>query len=194
MTERRVAPGLAESLGSALADLRRLDQATYTAIAATPTPTLDVALRRVSNAANYSRIWMAIAAGLTVAGGRPGRRAAVQGMAAIGISSAAVNLLAKQLVARQRPDRAAAAVLRERQVRMPASTSFPSGHAASAVAFATAAGDPLPFLSLPLHLLAATVGYSRVHTGVHYPADVIVGAVIGSAVGNVVRRLPRGRG
>ena len=55
---------------------------------------------------------------------------------------------------------------------MPRSTSFPSGHSASAFAFATAVGDELPLAWLPLHALAAAVTYSRVHTGVHYPIPV----------------------
>lgn len=67
---------------------------------------------------------------------------------------------------------------------MPRSTSFPSGHAASAFAFATGVAGVLP-TAIPLQLAAAMVAYSRVHTGVHYPADVIVGALIGSSVAPV---------
>ena len=52
---------------------------------------------------------------------------------------------------------------------MPESTSFPSGHAASAFAFAYAIGHHLPALAVPLRLLAAGVAYSRVHIGVRYP-------------------------
>ena len=55
---------------------------------------------------------------------------------------------------------------------MPTSTSFPSGHAASAFAFAYAVGRRIPALAVPIRLLAAGVAYSRVHTGVHYPGDV----------------------
>ena len=69
---------------------------------------------------------------------------------------------------------------------MPSSTSFPSGHSASAFAFASAAGTAAPVLSPPLHLLAALVAYSRVHTGVHYPGDVVVGSLIGMMSGQVV--------
>jgi undecaprenyl-diphosphatase len=64
---------------------------------------------------------------------------------------------------------------------MPGSTSFPSGHSASAFAFASAVGRDLPGLALGLNFLAAAVAYSRVHTGVHYPGDTIVGAVIGAS-------------
>jgi len=66
---------------------------------------------------------------------------------------------------------------------MPASTSFPSGHSASGFAFAAGAAEAMPQLGIPLRALAAAVAYSRVHSGVHYPGDVVVGSLIGMAVG-----------
>jgi membrane-associated phospholipid phosphatase len=92
----------------------------------------------------------------------------------------------KSLSPRTRPDRAGAGVLAGRQVAMPTSTSFPSGHSASGFAFATAAGRTLPWLALPLRILAALVAYSRVHTGVHYPGDTVVGSLVGGATGSIV--------
>jgi undecaprenyl-diphosphatase len=65
----------------------------------------------------------------------------------------------------------------------PASTSFPSGHAASGFAFAAAIGRDQPRLGLALRFLAAAVAYSRAHTGVHYPGDAVVGALIGESTG-----------
>ena len=65
---------------------------------------------------------------------------------------------------------------------MPTSTSFPSGHAASAAAFATGVASAFPEAGIPLSVAAAIVAYSRVHTGVHYPADVIAGALTGTTV------------
>jgi membrane-associated phospholipid phosphatase len=64
---------------------------------------------------------------------------------------------------------------------MPASRWFPSGHAASAFAFATVVGHELPCGAVPLRLLASAVAYSRVHTGVHHPGDVVAGALLGAA-------------
>ena len=69
---------------------------------------------------------------------------------------------------------------------MPESTSFPSGHAASAFAFAYAVGRHLPGLAVPIRLLASGVAYSRVHTGVHYPGDVVIGSVLGAGTAAMV--------
>ena len=65
---------------------------------------------------------------------------------------------------------------------MPSSTSFPSGHSATAFAFATGVGHVLAPAAIPLHGLAALIAYSRVHTGVHYPGDVIAGALMGTVL------------
>lgn len=65
---------------------------------------------------------------------------------------------------------------------MPKSHSFPSGHAASGFAFATAVASEAPLAGGLLTALAALVAYSRVHTGVHHPSDVVAGAVIGAAL------------
>src|SRR5947207_13730991 len=172
-----------------LRELGAVDRAVYSAVAATPTPGRDDPLRRLSDAANNSRLWLAIAAGLAVAGGRPGRRAAARGTLAIGVTSAVVNLAVKSVWSRPRPDRAGAGVPGQRNVRMPASTSFPSGHAASGFAFASAIGRDQPALGFALRFLAAAVAYSRVHTGVHYPGDVVVGSLIGAAAGQTVAGL-----
>ena len=66
-------------------DAERLDLAIYAAIARTPTPTLDVAMSRLSRAADYSRLSLTTAALLALAGGRTGRRAAAQGLASLGV-------------------------------------------------------------------------------------------------------------
>lgn len=167
------------------AELNRLDVAVYAAIAATPTPGMDVALRRLSLAANYSRLWLGCSAVLAAFGGRRGRRATENGLAAIALTSTVVNLVLKPLGDRRRPDRDTHDVPVTRQVEMPSSTSWPSGHAASAFAFATGVGAALPAAGIPVSVAASLVAYSRVHTGVHYPSDVIAGAVSGVALAPV---------
>jgi undecaprenyl-diphosphatase len=165
-----------------LSDAERLDQAIYSAIASTQTPTLDRAMSRLSRAADYSKLSLASAAVLAVTRGRDGRIAAAAGLASLGVTSAIVNLAIKPLWRRRRPDPTARDVPVARQIRVPGSTSFPSGHSASAFAFATGVGRVLPREAVPLRALAALVAYSRVHTGVHYPGDVLVGSLLGTAI------------
>ncbi|MGH2903212.1 MAG: phosphatase PAP2 family protein [Solirubrobacteraceae bacterium] len=171
-----------------LRDVEKVDAALYSAIALTPTPSLDKAMSRLSNAANYSRLSLASAGALALAGGPTGRRAAAFGLASVGLTATVVNIAIKPLSGRLRPDRAAEQVPFERHVRMPRSTSFPSGHSAAAFAFATAVGHLMPQAALPLRALAALVAYSRVHTGVHYPGDVVVGSLIGTTLAQITTR------
>jgi membrane-associated phospholipid phosphatase len=168
-----------------LSEADRLDRAAYDAIAQTRTPRIDGVMRRVSTAANYSRLSIAAAALLAAGGGARGRRAAVSGLVCVAATSAIVNLVIKPLGRRRRPDRTDAGITAAREVPMPGSRSFPSGHTAAAVAFAIGAGRELPQARLPLEALAALVGYSRVHTGVHYPGDVLAGALLGAAIAEV---------
>jgi membrane-associated phospholipid phosphatase len=185
-------------LVEALRELGAVDRAVYAAVARTPTATLDDPVRRLSHAADRSRLWLGIAAAVALAGGRRGRRAALEGVVAIGVTSAVVNLGVKPIARRRRPDRARPARFEDRHVPMPRSASFPSGHAASAFAFAYAVGRHLPALAVPIRLLAAAVAYSRVHTGVHYPGDVVIGSVTGAGtaamVAAVADRAARARG
>jgi membrane-associated phospholipid phosphatase len=153
-----------------LDEAERLDVAIYAAIASTPTPTIDRVMRGLSRAADYSRLSLASAAVLAVAGGRRGRRAAVTGLASVSVAATVTNLLAKPLGRRRRPDRIAQEVLLARHVRMPVSSSFPSGHSTAAFAFATGVAHASLTAAVPLYALATLVAYSRIHSGVHYPA------------------------
>ncbi len=179
-------------LRAVIGETAAVDVAVYDAIASSKTPTLDRTMSASSRVADRSVLWFAIAGVLAVAGGHRGRLAARDGILAIGLASATVNLGVKPLAPRKRPLRDEVALAQDRWVRMPSSTSFPSGHTASAFAFATAVGQRIPSLWIPLRGLALLVGYSRIHTGVHYPGDVVAGAVVGSTCGwTVARRTSR---
>jgi undecaprenyl-diphosphatase len=166
----------------------RLDVAAYAAVARAPTSGLDGAMRRLTRTADHSVLWFGAAGLMALAGGGSGRRAAADGVTAIAVTSFVANVALKPLALRRRPDIVAAGVPAVRHVRMPVSRSFPSGHSASAFAFAGAVAASRPVTAVPLHALATLVAYSRVHTGVHYPGDVLAGSLLGIALARAVTR------
>jgi undecaprenyl-diphosphatase len=76
-------------------------------------------------------------------------------------------------------------------VHVPHDHSFPSGHAASSFACATLLAFAVPRLAVPLYLLAAGIACSRVYVGVHWPLDVIGGALLGVLIATALRRPAR---
>ncbi|MEN8235384.1 MAG: phosphatase PAP2 family protein [Actinomycetota bacterium] len=168
--------------------LHELDEQVHQQVADWHAPILDKTLPPLSEAASYSRLWMVIAALIAAFGGRRGRRTAVGGMAAIGATSALANIVVKGVANRRRPG---IEVPEDRRLKHPDSTSFPSGHTASAAAFSGVIGREIPELWLPMNALAGAVGFSRVYTGVHYPGDVAAGWILGKGVAAVTRRVLR---
>nr|WP_246336622.1 phosphatase PAP2 family protein [Flexivirga oryzae] len=143
---------------------------------------------RLTDVADHSVLWLGIAGALGASRNRRAKRAALRGVATIAATSLIANQVAKRVNRRPRPSLATVPLARLSR-RLPTSTSFPSGHAASAAAFATAVGLEWPVLSVPLRALAALVGLSRVTTGAHYPSDVAAGWLLGTAVAEVGARL-----
>jgi membrane-associated phospholipid phosphatase len=176
-----------------LDEAERLDVGVYAAIARTPTPVIDRAMSRLSRAADYSRLSLGSATVLALAGGRDGRRAAATGLVSVAVTAIAANLIAKPLGRRRRPDRVAQEVPVARQVPMPVSSSFPSGHSATAFAFATGVAHVSPVAGTPLRALAALVAYSRIHTGVHFAGDVVIGSLLGTAIAQATAHALDGR-
>jgi membrane-associated phospholipid phosphatase len=173
--------GRPEGLAGLLAALRRADRSLFHQLAEAHNPVLDRVMPALSQAADFSLLWLATA-GLMALSGRPGwRRAAGRALAATAVGSLTTNGVAKLTFDRRRPplDRVP---LARRVRRVPVTTSFPSGHTASAAAFATTVALEAPELAPPVAVLAAGVGFSRVWTGAHYPGDVLAGAGIGVTV------------
>lgn len=89
--------------GTILREAEAIDLAIYRAVAATPSPALDDAMRSLSGAADHSKLWLTAAAAMALFGGRAGRRAAVSGVGAIAATSFVVNVPLKILLRRPVP-------------------------------------------------------------------------------------------
>ncbi|HET6289869.1 MAG TPA: phosphatase PAP2 family protein [Amycolatopsis sp.] len=163
----------------------RTDRRLMARSAALPRTRADDVITSLSKSADKSKLWWGVAVLLAVKKG-PTRRGALRGVAAIAGASAAANLIGKPLFPRRRPA-AEEVPMHRRLVRRPTSSSFPSGHSASAAAFVTAVAMESPKTGAALAPLAVAVAYSRVHTGVHWPSDVGVGIGIGIGAGLLTR-------
>ncbi len=95
----------------------------------------------------------------------------------------------KQEIGRERPSAVYAAP--KALVHVPHDGSFPSGHASASFACATMLAFYVPRAAPALFLLAAGIAWSRVYVGVHYPLDVLGGAVLGVLIALALRFLAR---
>lgn len=172
--------------GRVLQRLDAWDLSLYQRAAGAHTPLLDAVLPRLTRSADHGLLWLAVAALLAASGGGR-RRAAVRGLASLAVASATANVPAKLSARRTRPELRPVPVVRHLR-RQPTTSSFPSGHSASAAAFLGGVALEEPLLAAPVGLLAAGVAYGRVHTGVHYPGDVVAGVALGAVAAYAVRR------
>ncbi|MDQ3477016.1 MAG: phosphatase PAP2 family protein [Actinomycetota bacterium] len=158
-----------------------LDLQLFTSVHDLPNNPTDRWLTWLSQAANKGKLWLVIAAILGTRKG-PTRRAAFRGMGSLWVSSALSNGVIKPIFRRVRPvaypDKPVARTLR----RAPRTFSFPSGHSASAAAFATGVALEAPLVGVAVAPIALAVGFSRIRVGVHYPGDVLAGFGIGTGL------------
>ena len=167
--------------------LQNLDVRLFDLVAAAHPRGLDPVLPRLGRAANHGVLWLAGASALALSRNRSARRAAMRGVGSLALASTAANAVAKQLVGRRRPVTTGVPIARQ-LLRPPITTSFPSGHSASAAAFATAVTLEAPWLGAVAIPLALAVAGSRVYTGAHYPGDVVAGIALGAGVAALTLR------
>jgi diacylglycerol kinase family enzyme/membrane-associated phospholipid phosphatase len=162
------------------------DLSVQRSVARLPESRMDRALLWLTRSANHGLLWFTVAGALAA---RPGatRRGALRGVAALAGASVTANALLKPLFPRRRPASAQLPAFRGLP-HPPRSSSFPSGHAASAAAFATAVTMDSRRAGLAVLPLAALVAWSRVHVGVHWASDVAAGAAVGTGAALATRR------
>ena len=141
-------------------------------------PAVDRFWSRLTGFADRGVLWWTIAGVLAVTGRR---RAALRGVASLLVASGLTNLIAKQVFGGERPLLADVPIGRQLP-RQPITPSFPSGHSASAAAFAAGVGLERPRIGAALAPFALGVGYSRMHTGAHWLSDVAGGLMLGAGV------------
>ncbi|MER7169777.1 bifunctional phosphatase PAP2/diacylglycerol kinase family protein [Streptomyces mesophilus] len=165
-----------------------LDLKIFDGVARRHWPGADPLLPWLSRSANHGVLWFASAAALALTRSPRARRAAARGLASLALASGTVNTFGKRAVRRARPLRDDVPLIRQLK-HQPITTSFPSGHSASAAAFATGVALESRRWGAVVAPVAGAVALSRVYTGVHYPADVLAGAALGMGAAFAVRGL-----
>jgi undecaprenyl-diphosphatase len=165
-------------LGSLGGVLSQLDAAAFQWVLTHRWAPLDYPMIALSHTGSF--VWVVFGALLAVAFRRTGAFAgAYQSALAIGLATLLADVAVKPFLGRARP------YLAFKDIHVIAglqrSASFPSTHAAASFAGAYALGRLFPELKIPLWVLAGLVAFSRVYVGVHYPLDVIGGALLGLA-------------
>lgn len=161
----------------------RLDYAVFQWLRTYHSPFLDAVMAGFSDIARGSALWIALA---LLIGFLHRRRwpAVTQALLAIGLTFLITNYVAKPFFNRARPFES----YTESRVHgyKPTTRSFPSGHAAGAIGGAYALGRLAPDARAIFWIVAALIALSRVYLGVHYPSDVIGGALLGLGIARFV--------
>ena len=140
-------------------------------------PPVESAMGMLGTIGEYGAVWAAVGGAGALADPERRRRWAIAAL--VGPAAVNVNYAVKLAVGRQRPLIEGHPPL----ARAPSKLSFPSAHATSSLAAATAIGRVEPRTRLPLYALAGAICLSRPYLGMHYPSDVVAGAALGVLLG-----------
>ncbi|MET0603868.1 MAG: phosphatase PAP2 family protein [Baekduia sp.] len=145
------------------------------------TPATERAVARFSHLGEHAALWLAIGTAGVIFD-RPRRQRWRRALAAVGAAYVA-NVAVKQVVRRPRP------VFEDlpQLIGTPTQLSFPSSHATSSFAAARAYAPLLGAAGPAVYPLAAAMAATRVYLGVHYPSDILAGALLGTLVGGATR-------
>jgi undecaprenyl-diphosphatase len=146
-------------------------------------PYVDRVMYSVTELADFSVLWhlLGVAQGLTRA---DGFEHAVKTSVTLGLESLVVNVGIKSLVRRTRP---VPEFERPHRLRVPRTTSFPSGHASAPFVAAAMLSDGSR-LKPAYYALATVVAASRIHVRIHHGSDVAAGIAVGVGLGAVAKR------
>lgn len=139
----------------------------------------DIVMPLITHLGDSGMIWAGLALVLLIS--PKTRKTGAALMAALALEVLCCNLILKPLAARIRPCDVNTAV--QLLIPRPDDFSFPSGHTGASFAAASALYFIGSKLRFPALILAVLIGFSRLYLYVHYPTDVLAGAVLGTLLG-----------
>ena len=149
-------------------------------------PAAERVARSYSRLGEHAACWIALGiAGAAVDSDPARRRAWLRGTATV-VAAYGLNFAVKVAVRRRRPELPGLPALSPTVSRL----SFPSAHATTSFAAVQAYKGLVP--AAPLYAAAVALAVSRPYLGVHYPSDVVAGALLGTALGRVLGSAPVG--
>ncbi len=163
--------------------IERFDAAVDSAIGKLRSPTVDHFAYALGSACDHSILWHAIASVWAASTGDEKKFLRISG--ALALESGLTNGVVKSLFGRKRPSAYPKGTKLPHGMRVPITSSFPSGHAAAAFCAAAILSDDTD--NLAWYALAATISITRVYVKMHHASDVAAGAIWGYALGRVLR-------